>query len=147
MRAWKDKANLHVYGCGLNIAVAMGRQPIRLNVNIDIPHMPITTDGKEPDAGAFERVLDHVAAKAIRGVKRYSSLSLKSRQTKKSVIVENISAGAALASGNGQFRFSQRQLFYAIRPRFMKAFGNEPAWNYFCQVITEYENEHGDIAA
>jgi hypothetical protein len=143
--AWKEKSTLRVSGCGINIDVPMGRQGVKLWVNIDTPHMPITTDGKEPDLSAFEKVISEAATKSIRIVKRYSSLILEPKKTKKSVIIENIEAGAAMMSGDGQFRFAQRQLFYAIRPKFMEVVGVEPEWGYFCQVITEYEANHGDI--
>src|SRR5262249_10318721 len=47
LSAWKDKTKIRLCGCGMDIDIPMGRQPVDLRINIDIPHMPITTDGKE----------------------------------------------------------------------------------------------------
>jgi hypothetical protein len=144
--SWKDKNDLRARGCGLNLAVVAGRRSFKLRINIDTPHMPITTDGKEPDARPFESYIGRAAEKAIRTARRSSAADPESRPTsKKEFIFENIPSGSAAASGDGQFRFAQRQLFYTIRPRFLEVFGEEPDWKYFCQVITDYEAENGDI--
>ena len=50
------------------------------------------------------------------------------------------------ASGAGQYRFSLRQLFYAVRPYVLDALQGEPSYDYFAQVITDHEAEHGEIS-
>src|SRR6516162_6711751 len=62
--------------------------------------------------------------------------------TKKDFIKKNLPA-ACKAAGDGKLHFEQRQVFYAIRPWFMEQFGEQPSYEYFTQVITEYEAEHG----
>jgi hypothetical protein len=143
--AWIEKTSLRLSGCGCDIEIASGRRPVNLQINIDIPYMPITTDGKEPDIGHFTDALAETAAKAIRVARRNTTLAGDAGKTNKAVILANINAGISVASGQGEFRFSQRQLFYAIRPRFIEAIGAEPQWGYFCQVLTDYEAESGDI--
>jgi len=65
------------------------------------------------------------------------------RTTAKSVIVEAIPTAIDKASGGGRYRYSLRQLFYAIRPTFLELIGTEPGYGYFGQVITGYEAELG----
>jgi hypothetical protein len=65
--------------------------------------------------------------------------------TKKEFIKTKIPDGCH-AAGEGKLNFEQRQVFYAIRPWFMKEFREEPSYAYFGQVLTEYENEHGEIS-
>jgi hypothetical protein len=145
LTVWEEKANLRVYGCGLHINAPMGRRPVHLRINVDIPYMPITTDGKEPDLGPFGGTVASTAAKAIRVARRTSPTATDGQKSQKRVMYELMKSGAAKASGNGKFRFSQRQLLYAIRPDFMKQKGHEPEWKYFTAVLTAYENQYGDI--
>ena len=48
--------------------------------------------------------------------------------------------GPALGYG---YRFSLRQLFYAARPIFLEAVGEQPSYNYFAQIVTDYEADVG----
>ncbi len=146
LHAWKEKTTLCLQGCGLGLEVPCGKGRIHVRINIQIPFMPITTDGKEPNIEPFEGHIKFAIAKAIRKAKRDGAAARDSKLTKKKVIVENLPNGIAAASGEGRYRFSERQLFYAIRGAFIEAFGQEPGWGYFCQVITNYENQHGDIS-
>jgi hypothetical protein len=142
LSAWRDKTTLRVYGCGLDLDVPMGRRPVIVRVNIDTPYMPITTDGKEPDAGPFGDAIAGAIARAIRIAKRCSGPSREATRSKKQVIIDLIPDGAAMAGG-GRFRFGQRQLFYAVRPGFIAVFGEAPKMNYFAQVVTAYEEAIG----
>src|SRR5262249_52408259 len=146
--AWTKKTKLRIMGCGCErcFEIDSGKQSIDLRVNIETPFMPITTDGKAPNIVPFVPLIREAASKAIRSAKRKSSLAPGAQQRKKDVILENLEAAIATASGDGRYRFSQRQLFYVIRPRFIDATGDAPEWNYFCQVVTNYENDNGEIA-
>jgi hypothetical protein len=128
LSAWHDKTTLRVYGCGLDLDAPMGRRPVDVYVNIDTPYMPITTDGKEPDASPFEDAIAGAIARAIRIAKRCSGPSREAARSKKQVIIDLIPGGAAMAGGDGRFRFGQRQLFYAVRPGFIDVFGEAPKW-------------------
>lgn len=115
-------------------------------VNIQTPYMPITSDGKAPDLTAIKDVIASTVGKAIRKAKRGVSLSpSESRVTLKDVMFNNVAQLADQASSAGRYRFSQRQLFYAMRPLLMQTFGKEPSYDTFAGYLTEYEAAYGDI--
>jgi hypothetical protein len=144
LNAWKEKTALCLSGCGVYLEIACGKPDIDLWINIQIPHMPITTDGKEPDLGPFGEFIRAAVSKATGIAKRKASVARGTTQTKKDVVLENLDAGVEKA-GEGALIFSQRQLYYAVREPFIEVIGEEPDWSYFCQLITDYENEQGDI--
>jgi hypothetical protein len=50
----RRESGVVVYGCGLrHIFKHVSRRPFTVTLNITIPYMPITTDGKAPDFGKF----------------------------------------------------------------------------------------------
>ena len=51
-----------------------------------------------------------------------------------------------VSGGEKRYRFNARQLFYALRPIVMEATGRELQIANFTQIITDYENENGEIA-
>src|SRR5262249_12337471 len=59
------------------------------------------------------------------------------------IILDNLPTAIEHASGGGVYRFSLRQLFYAVRPHLLEAIGQEPGYNWFSKVIADYENEQG----
>jgi hypothetical protein len=61
----------------------------------------------------------------------------------KDVIRANLDAAVNTVSGGGRHRYSLRQLFYAVRPFVLQAVGDEPSYDYFCQLVTEREAELG----
>lgn len=65
--------------------------------------------------------------------------------TQKSIFLSHLEEGVAKASGDGAYRFNQRQLFYVLRPFVIESLGAEPSWENFCRIITDYEEQHGDI--
>jgi hypothetical protein len=147
LTAWTQGTALYIEGCGCDgyFEITSGRQPIELWINIETPYMPITTDGKEPNILPFVNLIRGAGEKAIRSARRKGSSAPEARQTKKDLILDNLKDAIATSSGDGQFRFSQRQLFYAIRPRFIEEMDSEPDFGYFCQVLTDFEAERGDI--
>jgi hypothetical protein len=148
VHAWKSKNELHVRGCGLSLRLPAGRRGFDIWLNVTTPYMPVTTDGKEPNLGALREAVADVLTKAVSRAKREAPLldrlEGKARpKTQKDVIVAALPGASAKASGGGQFRFSIRQLFYAVRPAFLEAFGKEPAYDYFAAVVAEYEADQG----
>ncbi len=107
--------------------------------------MPITTDGKEPDLGQLSRevlrALERAATRCKRAARRASPQSRPRSQ--KDVIIEALPDAIRQASGDGASRYSLRQLFYAVRPRFLTSFGEEPDYGYFSRVVGDYEDEQG----
>ena len=60
-------------------------------------------------------------------------------------MLDNLDAAIAKVSGDGEFRFNERQLLYALRPIVMDETGEELTIGNFKNIITDYEAEHGEI--
>jgi hypothetical protein len=111
-------------------------------LNIITPFMPITSDGKEPDLEPFFDEIESAVGKAVRKAHRPKG---GSGTTQKDVVLDNLDAVIAEVSGDGEFRFNARQLFYALRPIVMDATGEELKIGNFTAIITDYEAEFGEI--
>src|SRR4029077_1616275 len=48
-------------------------------------------------------------------------------------------------SAEGGYEFSQRSLYYRLRILIKEIITAEPTYNYFCSVLTNYENDTGEI--
>jgi hypothetical protein len=142
----RKPTHIAVFGCGLHHRVErVSARKFIVKLNVTIPYMPITTDGKEPD---FSRIM-HAIGKAISGATRKLKSAIRREENPKSqteLILGHIRHGVAAASGKGKYRFSIRQLYYAIRPFCLSAGHKDLAYNHFCRTITDYEAAHGDIA-
>ena len=149
IEAWRVKGDLALTGCGLKhrcSRIAPGRYSI--TINLTTPWCPVTTDGKEPDLSPF--VLEiaaavEQAAKRARGAMPRQPSAISTGTTHKDIILQNLNTAVAKASGDGQYRFNQRQLFYVVRPIVITTTGKEPSWENFCKIITDYESESDDI--
>ena len=120
--------------------------PLSVRINIQTPYMPIKSDGKAPDFGQFMSPLHDLLLKVSRKAKRLVDVKKKTvLGTMKDVMLESMEGAIDKASGGGEYLFSQRQLFYAVRPRVIEDFGKEPDYNYFCSVLTEYEDAFGRV--
>jgi hypothetical protein len=146
LEAHHYKDTLFITGCGLHHHLTVGRRPIRVCLNIETPYMPITSDGKAPDLRPFLRFIVSVLEKVVkRAKKQIAGNPLGKRPTMKDIILEHLDESVDKASGSGEYRFSLRQLFYAVRPHVLDCLKAEPEYNYFTKVITEYEAELGEI--
>ena len=149
IQAWRSKGELVLSGCGLAHRcnrIAPGRYSI--SINLTTPWCPVTTDGKEPDLSPFAlEIITAVeqAAKRARGAMPRQPSAVAAGTTHKDIILRNLDAAVAKASGDGQYRFNQRQLFYVVRPIVITTTGKEPSWENFCKIITDYESENDDI--
>ncbi len=149
-RCMKHKGDYGVMGCGLSsehghtalpIKVGRGRE-FSIVMNVITPYMPITTDGKAPDLSVIQDSIQGVAEKAIHRAKRRQPGNGR-EVSQIAVIREAIPAAIDKASGQGQYRYSLRQLFYAVRPEVLSALGIEPNYGYFGKVVTDHEAETG----
>ncbi|MGA2033924.1 MAG: hypothetical protein ABSG68_16880 [Thermoguttaceae bacterium] len=153
-RCMDDKAAYGLVGCGLSsehrntacpVKAGRGRE-FSIVVNVTTPHMPITTDGKAPDLSVIERAIRAAIEKAIRGAKRKNANGNGRQGTQTAIITNALPTAIEKASGDGQYRYSLRQLFYAVRPYVLNALADEPAYNYFSRVVADYErNQGGDL--
>jgi hypothetical protein len=140
------EGRLSAYGCGLKHSFKVGRRPMRIHLNVDTPHMPIITDGKAPDlrpllppiAGLMEKV-----ARRARDRAKALHPAGPASVSQKDAILECLDRAIAKAGDDGAYRFSLRQLFYAVRPYVIEAVGKELEYGTFTKVITAYEAERG----
>ena len=103
--------------------------------------MPITSDGKEPNLEPFLDAISDAVAKAVRKARRPDAKGT----TQKDVVLDNLDDVIAAVSGEEGYRFNERQLFYALRPIVMEETGKELKIANFTSIITDYENENGEI--
>src|SRR5262245_7242862 len=144
--AWRDAENrLCLRGNGLLHCYtgAPKKGSFGLVVNITTPYCPITSDGKAPNLEPFaDAILDAVAA-AMRKAQRAAPKDRKISQ--KDVVLENLDDAIAAASGDGEYRFNERQIFYQLRPIVLEETGQELLIGNFKRIITDYEAENGEI--
>jgi hypothetical protein len=149
-RGMNDRSLYGIFGCGLSSEQRNTALPIKagrgreysLVLNVTTPYMPITTDGKSPNLSVIEGKIRQAIEKAIRRAKRKNGNGSK-KTYQNAAIIEALPAAIAKVSGEGRSRYGQRQLFYEVRPRVENAIGVQIEWGYFCDVITDHENERG----
>lgn len=145
VNVWRDGKNkLIVHGAGLYHHIEkVSRASASLTINITIPYMPITTDGKEPDCRRLFDPLADAIRKAMRRLKvevQKKEKTSSQREVIERVLPDCVSEG----SDYGRLPLSLRQLYYLVRPHLLDA-GLPSDYNYFSRVITVYEAEHGEI--
>jgi Histidine kinase-, DNA gyrase B-, and HSP90-like ATPase len=142
--AYRQKRDINIYGCGVHcrIAEAPKDKHFSIELNIITPYMPITSDGKAPNLQPFLEAI----ARAISSAVRKAHIPNSRGESIKAVVLDNLSDAIAKVSNDGQYRFNQRQILYALRPTVMAQLDKELTTENFTQIITDYENEHGEIA-
>lgn len=145
IQTWKkDSRHVVIYGCGLTHRFKS--KPAHIIINVQTPYMPITSDGKAPNFHPMVSGINTVIERAARGAtKTINAADTRKLRTEKDVILNFMDEAIEKASGFGTYKFSQRQLYYAVRPYVISRLDKEPDYNYFCRVLTEYEAEYGDI--
>jgi hypothetical protein len=143
IEAARDKRDIDAYCCGLKdtIAEAPKEKQFSIRMNLTTPYMPITSDGKAPDLSLFLNMIAAAVGKAVRKAHRPNA---GGKQSQKDIVLDNLDTVIADVSGDG-FRFNQRQLLYGLRPIVMDEIGEELKLGNFTTIITDYENEHGEI--
>lgn len=146
---WHSDKQIVISGAGLKHYVAKcGRfKPVSIWLNIVTPYMPITSDGKAPDLlrmfSQITEVLERATSRAKRGRRQNGTDKAPSQ---KDVVYSKIDWARNHLSKNGQHRYDQRNMFYEIRPFLINDAGiKQPDYDYFSRILTDYENEHGDI--
>jgi hypothetical protein len=103
--------------------------------------MPITSDGKAPHLHPFLPEIRTAVSKAVRKAHRPQAGNGVSQ---KDVVLDNLDAVIAEVSGNGRYRFNQRQLLYKLRPIVRDEVDEDLTTTNFQNIITDYE-AHGEI--
>ncbi|WP_059051408.1 ATP-binding protein [Paenibacillus senegalimassiliensis] len=140
-----SRKQVTIWSGGLYIEMKKSRPGI-YRFNLITPYMPITSDGKAPDFRPMSEVLEKVMLSANKEQYKYRvKTSNRGARNEKELILSNLPAAIQKTSGNGTHIFSLRQLYYGVRPYVMEALDKEPEYNYFCRLISEYENDYGEI--
>jgi hypothetical protein len=138
---------LAILGCNSDIWLDLPRGSYHITINITAPVMPTTSESKQPDLcpvrGLIAQAVEKAAKRARRAMPR--ALSADEAVTQKAVILKVLDEAVAKVSGAGQYRYNQRQLFYVVRPYIIERLSVEPSWSHFTGIVTDYEDEHGDI--
>src|SRR5215472_8032671 len=144
IHAARDKRDIDAFGCGLahTIATASIEAQFALVVNITTPYMPITSDGKEPNLKPF---LDAIATATEKAVRKAHRPTAESRISQKDIVLDNLDDAIATISGDEGLLFNQRQVLYVVRKIVRDETGKELTTQNFNNIITDYENEHGEI--
>jgi DNA topoisomerase VI subunit B len=162
--------DLHSYRDGITRSanVSLGSEYIHLDVpkgafafavNITTPHIPILGDNKTPALGAFAKAVKAAVERAIKKSARNNPPVLFTRAKdngedndedkpervfQRDAILQVLPL-AIERSGEGGYNFSLRSLYYRVRILTKAIINDEPAYNYFAAVITDYEAEYGEI--
>jgi hypothetical protein len=140
----RDKRDIDAFGCGLSHTIAEAPIGAEFFLVIDItsPYVPITSDGKEPNLWPFFNAIMAATGKAVRKAHRPTA---SSRITQKDIVLENLDAAIDFVSGDRQHRFNERQVLYVVRKIVRDEIGETLTTQNFKTIITDYENENGEI--
>jgi hypothetical protein len=145
LSAWRNSdKNICLQGNGLlhYSTDAPKKGAFDIVVNLTVPFCPITSDGKAPDLKPFAGAIMGAVAAAMRKAQKAAP---KRKVSIKSVVLDNLDDAIAAASGDGDYRFNERQIFYQVRPIVLEEIGEELKLGNFKGIITDYENERGEI--
>jgi len=144
--AYRDSdKDICFHGCGL--CHCFSDTPTKgaydIVVSVLTPYCPITSDGKAPDLGLFVKEIG--AAVTIATKKAQRAAPKDKRVSQKDVVLDNLEQAIADASGDGEYRFNERQIFYQLRPIVLEETGQALLIGNFKVILTDYEAEHGEI--
>src|SRR6516225_1089605 len=137
--------DLVVHGCGVRhfFEGAPTKGAYGIVVNITTPYCPITSDGKAPNLEPF---VEEIGAVIVRATKKAQRAAPKDgRVSQKDIVFEHLNAAIASASGDGEYRSNERQIFYQLRPIVLEKTGQPLLIGNFKAILTDYENETGEI--
>ena len=140
-----DQKKINIFGCGLHHYLPDGPTKGAYDITISVltPYCPITSDGKAPDLAPFVEAIIEAATKAAK--KAQHAAPKDKRVSQKDVVLAHLDEAIASASGNGEYRFNERQIFYQVRPIVREETGLPLLIGNFKGILTDYENEHDEI--
>lgn len=137
--------DLYINGCGIKYLKQKFKEYPHIWINIITPYMPITTDGKEPDLSYIKDTIKNIIEKlSKRTNKIFTPVISEKKRTQKEIINHYLNKAINKASGNGEYRYSLRQLYYAVRPYLIEELSREPTYDNFTTVITDIESQKGE---
>ena len=142
--ARRDERDIDIDGCGLYHTVAKAKKTEHFDIwlNITTPYMPLLSNGKAPNLKPF---IDEITAAVTRVVRKAHRPKTGDKVTQKSIVLDNLDDVIAENSGDGAYRFNERQVFYGLRPIIRAEIGEELKIGNFKSIIDDYEEEHGEI--
>ena len=144
-RSQHQKGKLYLSACGLNQSIEVPTKgDFFIVLNVTTPFCEITSDGKAPNLEPFANWIGIAIQKAI-GKAHRAAPKEATRVSIKDVVLDNLDAAVAKASGDGVYEFNSRQVFYALREVVQQETGRELKEGTFQGIITDYENENGEI--
>ncbi len=145
--AWRDSdKDLRLEGGGFDGDFCTGapkKGSYDVQVNVTTPYCPILSEGKAPNLAPFADKLLATIAAAMRKAQRAAPKNKKRYQV--DVVLDNLDDAIAAVSGDGEYRFNQRQLLYVLRPIVKRELDEILTTNNFAGIITDYEAERGEI--
>jgi hypothetical protein len=143
VHAARDKRDIDMFGCGVHHTIAQAPKDAQFDITLNIitPFMPITSDGKAPNLEIFLDAIQRTVGNAVRKAHRPNTTG----NSQKDIVLSHLDEVIAIVSGDGQYRFSQRQLLYQLRPIVRNEIDQTLELGNFTNIITDYENEHGEI--
>lgn len=131
---------INIIGCGLNGSYAEDVGLYDFWLNVQTPYLPLWSNSKSPDLTALNTVVFNALEKSIGKGKKSRKRQEDQQKSKKDFILGDLDRAIEKASGSGTYRYSLRQLFYAVRPKFLLQFKNAKFdYGWFCQVVSDYE--------
>src|SRR5262249_7541496 len=139
-----DKKFYWISGCEIRTTFKANKnRDFDFLINVECPVIQMTTDGKAPDFGPMKTKLVKALEKTA-NVAAKKALAQKGKcKSQKKVILASLEEAIAKVSGGGKYRYSLRQLFYAVRPYLIPVLGREPKYGTFSSIITDYEADCG----
>jgi hypothetical protein len=147
VRAYRSKAQLAVVGAGVSHYVGnTGKHaPSKLRLTVITPYMPIQSDGKAPDLSFMLKGISSAVETAMKKGRGKRGNLKPYAASQKDTIFLYLDGAVDKASESGRHRFSQRQLYYVMRPVIQDQCGADLNYSHFCAVLTDYENDNGPI--
>ncbi len=140
----REKTKVTIFGCNLGYEFKVGKRPVAIVLNVQAPHMPTTSEGKEPNLRMFVQAIGRAIVKAAKSCQR-ANPERKGNKTQKDLILEMLPQAIHHVSGGGQYRYGERNLFYGVAEALGRIGAERPGWDWFCKVVTQYEHERGDL--
>jgi hypothetical protein len=142
----RDKTEMNVFGCGLAHGFKVGRASLAIRVNVTAPHVQIISASKEPDLLPMLDELRAVVGKAARCARRIYGSGDGHSESQKARIIASLDEAVRQASGDGQCIYSQRSLYYRVRPIVVTDGSGELLYDNFTRVVGDHETGHNDLA-
>jgi hypothetical protein len=144
-----DKSSYIIHGCGLAHRFPVSRNHnYLLVVNVQCPHVALTSEGKAPDLSPLVHDILDAAEKACRRGRKSRSASDSGGgpRTFKDAVKMVLDDAIAYVSDDHKIRYGQRHLFYRVRDKVKEIAPGLPEleWKGFCRIVAEIEDERDD---